>query len=81
MLASTTANTETLADLKGFLTNYFENTNLSDNGNGSISISAMKTQGNTQARSMETDTGRICKSQSPMIPRYLQNLLPKETGL
>ena len=61
MLASIVANTKTLVDLKGLFAKYFKNTNSSGDGNGSISISGMETQGDIQARSMELDTGRVRK--------------------
>jgi hypothetical protein len=59
MLASTAANTETLADLKGLFAKYFKNMNPSGDGSGSVSISAMETQGNIQTRSVEPGTGRV----------------------
>jgi hypothetical protein len=53
VLASTAANTETLTDLKGLFAKYFKNTNPSGDGNGSVSILAMETQGGIRARSVE----------------------------
>jgi hypothetical protein len=59
VLASTAANTEALADLKGMFAKFFMSTNRSDDGNGSMSILAMEMQGDNRACSVEPGSDRL----------------------
>jgi hypothetical protein len=70
VLASTAANTETLADLKGLFAKYFKNTNPSGDGSGSVSILAMETQGESGLVAWNPIPVGSAKSHSPMIRRY-----------
>jgi hypothetical protein len=58
MLTSTAANTIALEDLKEIFMKFFANTNHSRDGSGSVSISALKTQGGIQAPSVELEDAR-----------------------
>jgi hypothetical protein len=58
VLTSIAANIVALEDLKAMFTKFLANSDCSGDGSGSVSISALETQGGTRAPSMEPDDAR-----------------------
>jgi hypothetical protein len=58
VLTSTTANIVALEDLKAMFTKFLTNSNRTGDGSGSVSISALKTQGGIRAPNVEPNDAR-----------------------
>jgi hypothetical protein len=68
VLTSIATNTRAMENLKALFTNYFKNTNNTDDGGPSVSISAMETQGDTRPPSIQPENGGLSKKSPSHIP-------------